>query len=156
MKKSSLFLTLLIASFVLAGCTKKSDTDRALESLSNSETQQKESTMDNTITELQIEDTVVGTGKEATTGAQVTVHYKGTFLDGKVFDTSLQPGRDPFTFQLGAGMVIEGWDVGVAGMKEGGKRTLTIPSDMAYGPYGAGPIGPNTPLLFEVELLEVK
>ena len=155
MQKRLLLLTPIAASFILSGCWKKTETDKALDGIT--QTQEKVAPMENqTVTELIKEDTVVGNGKEATAGALVTVHYKGTFLDGKVFDTSLQPGRDPFTFQLGAGMVIEGWDVGVAGMKVGGKRKLTIPSDMAYGPLGAGPIGPNTPLVFEVELLEVK
>lgn len=160
MQKRSLLLIPLVASFALMGCGQKSETDVALNNLyasQKTQTEKKDTTMENqAVTELIKEDTVVGTGKEATPGALVTVHYKGTFLDGRVFDTSLQPGREPFEFQLGAGMVIEGWDVGVAGMKVGGKRKLTIPSDMAYGSRGAGSsIPPNTPLLFEVELLEV-
>lgn len=160
MQKRSLLLVPLIASFALIGCGKKSDTDAVLSKLESNKTQtveKKDTSMENqAVTELKKEDIVVGSGKEATAGALVTVNYKGTFLDGKVFDTSLQPGREPFVFQLGAGMVIEGWDVGVAGMKVGGKRKLTIPSDMAYGSRGAGAaIPPNTPLLFEVELLEV-
>jgi FKBP-type peptidyl-prolyl cis-trans isomerase FkpA len=160
MRKYTLLVVPLVASILLMGCGKKTDTDLALDKLSyasKQETQKEDTSMENqAVTELIKEDIVVGTGKEATTGALVTVHYKGTFLDGKVFDTSLQPGREPFEFQLGAGMVIEGWDVGVAGMKVGGKRKLTIPSDMAYGSRGAGAsIPPNTPLLFDVELLEV-
>ncbi len=109
---------------------------------------------------LIIEDIAVGTGAEAVSGKTVTVHYKGTFMDGKLFDSSF--GRPPFTFVLGQQMVIKGWDEGVAGMKVGGKRRLTIPSDLAYGPQeirdGAGNvvIPANATLIFEVELLDVK
>jgi FKBP-type peptidyl-prolyl cis-trans isomerase FkpA len=105
-------------------------------------------------TELLIDEVMVGEGKEATPGAQVTVHYTGTFLDGSKFDSSVDRG-EPFTFTLGAGQVIEGWDKGVAGMKVGGKRKLTIPSDMAYGPNDYGPIPGGSTLFFDVELLDV-
>lgn len=108
----------------------------------------------NDVTELMIQDVVVGTGAEAKAGNTVTVEYVGAFTDGNVFDTSR--GREPFTFSLGAGQVIKGWDQGVAGMKVGGKRILLIPSSLGYGATGAGPIPPNTTLMFEVELLEVK
>src|SRR5690349_3228289 len=105
--------------------------------------------------ELLIEDHVVGTGDEATAGKSVKVHYTGTFEDGRTFDSSV-PRGEPFTFRLGAGQVIKGWDQGVAGMKVGGKRKLTIPSDLAYGSRGAGGvIPPDTTLIFEVELLGV-
>ncbi|HEX8833562.1 MAG TPA: FKBP-type peptidyl-prolyl cis-trans isomerase [Abditibacteriaceae bacterium] len=110
--------------------------------------------MDN-VTELQIEDSVVGTGKEAAAGNQVTVHYRGKLTDGSIFDESYKRGT-PFDFHLGAGQVIKGWDQGVAGMKEGGKRTLTIPSSLGYGARGAGGvIPPNATLIFDVELLKV-
>lgn len=106
------------------------------------------------VTELKIEDEVVGTGAEAKAGDTVTVHYVGTLLDGTVFDASKPRGNQGFTFSLGAGQVIKGWDVGVAGMKVGGKRKLTIPSDMAYGNQAVGGVIPaNSPLIFEVELL---
>jgi FKBP-type peptidyl-prolyl cis-trans isomerase len=107
-------------------------------------------------TELTIQDTVVGTGAEAVPGSEVTVHYVGMLPDGTVFDASANHGQ-PFSFPLGAGAVIPGWDQGVAGMKEGGKRVLVIPPDLAYGAAGAGGvIPPNATLIFEVELLQVK
>ncbi len=107
-------------------------------------------------TALKMEDLKVGTGAEAVAGKTVSVHYTGWLTDGKKFDSSLDRGQ-PFEFQLGAGQVIQGWDKGVAGMKVGGKRKLTIPSDMGYGARGAGGvIPPNATLVFEVELLGVK
>jgi len=101
------------------------------------------------------EDLVLGTGPEASAGDTVVVHYVGTFPDGKVFDSSLD--RDvPFEFILGTGSVIRGWDEGIVGMKVGGRRILIIAPDYAYGERGAGPIPPNSALIFEVELLELK
>jgi len=98
---------------------------------------------------------VVGNGAEAVAGKRVKVHYTGTLTNGSKFDSSLDRGR-PFEFQLGAGQVIKGWDEGVAGMKVGGKRKLTIPADMGYGAKGFPPvIPPNSTLIFEVELLGV-
>ena len=112
-----------------------------------------------TATGLQYEDTVVGDGAEATKGQTVTVHYTGwLYEDGEQGDKfeSSKDRRDPFQFILGAGMVIRGWDEGVAGMKIGGARTLIIPSDLGYGPRGAGGvIPPNATLKFDVELLEL-
>lgn len=105
---------------------------------------------------LKIEDIVVGTGVEAVPNSVVTVHYTGTFTDGKVFDTSKQDGREAFEFVLGAGMVIQGWDLGVAGMKVGGKRKLTIGPEYGYGARPVGPIPANSTLVFEVELLDVR
>jgi FKBP-type peptidyl-prolyl cis-trans isomerase FkpA len=118
--------------------------------------------MDN-ITSLQLTDGKVGTGTAATAGKQVTVHYTGWLYDpkaadkhGKKFDSSKDHG-EPFSFKLGAGQVIAGWDQGVAGMKVGGTRTLVIPSELGYGRRGAGgAIPPDATLLFDVELLDVK
>jgi FKBP-type peptidyl-prolyl cis-trans isomerase FkpA len=113
--------------------------------------------MNTTPSGLQYEDTVVGDGAVATAGQDVTVHYTGwLYKDGQQgakFDSS-RDRRDPFVFGLGAGMVIKGWDEGVAGMKVGGQRTLIIPSELGYGARGAGGvIPPNATLKFDVELL---
>jgi FKBP-type peptidyl-prolyl cis-trans isomerase FkpA len=107
-------------------------------------------------TELEITDLVVGSGAEAAAGKKVSVHYTGTLTDGKKFDSSLDRGQ-PFGFSLGAGQVIRGWDQGVAGMKVGGRRRLVIAPHLAYGARGFPPvIPPNSTLVFEVELLDVR
>lgn len=112
--------------------------------------------MQNDASELKIEDLVVGSGLEAKSGSLISVHYTGTLTDGTKFDSSKDRG-EPFEFTLGAGQVIQGWDKGFSGMKIGGKRKLTIPSEMGYGSQGAGGvIPPNATLIFEVELLDVK
>jgi len=110
---------------------------------------------------LQKIDTLAGAGKTATPGSTVTVHYTGWLYapkaprrHGAQFDSSV--GGAPFSFQLGAGQVIPGWDQGVAGMKVGGKRTLVIPAALGYGDRGAGPIPPKANLIFDVILLDVK
>lgn len=108
------------------------------------------------VQDLVKEDLVVGTGIEAIPGKKVTVHYTGTLTSGEKFDSSLDRG-EPFVFNLGSGQVIQGWDIGVAGMKVGGKRKLTIPPHLGYGERGAGAaIPPAATLLFEVELLKVE
>jgi len=103
---------------------------------------------------LQKDDEVVGTGPEAKTGDKVKVHYTGTLMNGKEFDSSR--GREPFEFEIGKGNVIKGWDEGVPGMRVGGKRKLTIPWQMAYGEAGSGDkIPPKAALKFDIELLEI-
>ncbi|NCN25979.1 FKBP-type peptidyl-prolyl cis-trans isomerase [bacterium] len=107
------------------------------------------------VEELKIETLTEGTGDVATAGKSVKVHYTGTLLDGTKFDSSVDRGQ-PFSFMLGKGQVIKGWDQGVEGMKVGEKRKLTIPSKLGYGERGAGNvIPPNAGLIFDVELLEV-
>lgn len=110
---------------------------------------------------LQKIDAVVGTGKEAIAGSTAVVHYTGWLYEPKAhsqhgakFDSSV--GRSPFSFQVDGGQVIKGWDVGVQGMKVGGKRTLIVPAEMGYGANGIGPIPPNSNLIFDVELLDVR
>ena len=118
--------------------------------------------MDEKIQELVIEDSKVGEGREAEKGWTISVHYTGWICDssktdkkGSKFDSSLDR-REPFTFVLGVGQVIQGWDEGFDGMKIGGARTIMIPSEMGYGARGAGnAIPPNADLIFEVELLEI-
>jgi len=145
MKIASIALVLTLAG--LSACTNKDEpaaTAPAAEKAAVTEA------------ELKQEDLKVGDGTEAVAGKKVTVHYTGTLTDGKKFDSSVDR-KQPFTFNLGAGQVIRGWDVGVAGMKVGGKRKLTIPPNMGYGERGAGNvIPPNATLLFDVELLKVE
>ncbi len=128
-----------------------------------SENSESETMGQSNITELIIADDLAGGGNEAVAGRQVTVHYTGWLYDqskadhkGQKFDSS-RDRNEPFAFRLGGRQVIEGWDKGVAGMKVGGRRTLTIPPQMGYGSQGAGGvIPPNATLLFEVELLDVR
>ena len=106
---------------------------------------------------LKYQDLVVGSGAMAEEGSKVEVNYTGWLTDGTKFDSSLDPGRTPLPFTIGAGMVIRGWDEGVKGMRIGGKRKLTIPPDLAYGERGYPPLIPaNSTLVFEVELMGVK
>jgi FKBP-type peptidyl-prolyl cis-trans isomerase FkpA len=116
---------------------------------------QGERIMITTASGLQYEDLTEGTGEPAKAGDSVQVHYTGWLTDGTKFDSSLDR-RSPFSFKLGKGMVIKGWDEGVAGMKVGGKRKLQIPADLGYGSRGAGgAIPPNAVLVFDVELLKI-
>lgn len=152
MKKSTLMASaLMIAMLAITGC--KAD----------SKTSSKETAMTQNITELVKNDTLVGEGREAEAGFNITVNYTGWLYDpskadgkGTKFDSSLDR-REPFVFFLGGGQVIQGWDEGFAGMKVGGKRTLVIPPNMGYGVHGAGSvIPPNATLIFDVELLGIK
>jgi FKBP-type peptidyl-prolyl cis-trans isomerase len=105
---------------------------------------------------LKIEELTVGKGKEAKVGDMVSVHYTGWLTDGKKFDSSVDRNQ-AFEVKIGYGYVIKGWDQGIPGMKVGGKRKLTVPSDMGYGDVGADPVIPGgATLIFEVELLDVK
>jgi FKBP-type peptidyl-prolyl cis-trans isomerase FkpA len=123
-------------------------------------------TVQSTAPQIQIIDHVVGKGKEAALGTTLVVNYTGWYYKplaakqrGRKFDSSLDAGRTPLEFPLGAGRVIKGWEQGMAGMKVGGKRTLIIPSELAYGKRGSGGPGgilPDSDLIFDVELLDVK
>ena len=105
---------------------------------------------------LVIDDLIVGTGATAASGDTVTVNYTGSFTNGQVFDSSLSPGRTPFTFKLGTGAVIQGFDQGITGMKVGGKRRVTVPSSLGYGAAGYPPTIPgNATLVFEIDLLSI-
>lgn len=142
-------LVLALTSMAFA-CTKK---DRASGDANSNAAATAETAK--SATELKIEDQETGKGAEAVPGKKITVHYTGKLTDGTQFDSSV--GREPFTFNLGAGQVIEGWEKGFAGMKVGGKRKLTIPPQMGYGERGAGGvIPPNATLVFDVELLKVE
>ncbi len=114
-----------------------------------------EAGMITTASGLQYEDEIVGTGPSPRTGQTVVVHYTGTLVSGKKFDSSVDRNQ-PFEFTLGVGQVIRGWDEGVATMKVGGKRKLIIPSDLAYGNRDLGSIPPNSTLIFQVELIAIK
>jgi FKBP-type peptidyl-prolyl cis-trans isomerase len=104
--------------------------------------------------QIKIEETTSGTGDEVKSGDIVCIDYKGTLLDGKVFDESYKRGQ-PFVTQIGVGRVIQGWDMGIVGLKEGGKRKLTIPAEFAYGSQDKGSIPANSTLIFEVELVKI-
>lgn len=146
------FLSLFTLVLLLTACQGEETPADVTDSTSNTDTSMTEST----VTELIIEDTLVGTGAESKNGDTLVVHYTGTLEDGTKFDSSVDRGQ-PFEFMIGQGYVIEGWEKGMLGMKVGGKRKLTIPSDMAYGDSGVpGAIPGGATLIFEVELLEVK
>ncbi|HWU82959.1 MAG TPA: FKBP-type peptidyl-prolyl cis-trans isomerase [Methylophilaceae bacterium] len=153
MKRATLYAgAALMAIFATSACTADSNTSN-----------QEATAMTQNTNELVKIDTVIGQGREAEPGFNVTVHYTGWLYDpnkpdhkGQKFDSSVDR-NEPFVFFLGGGQVIQGWDEGFAGMKVGGKRTLIIPPHMGYGEYGAGGvIPPNATLVFDVELLGVK
>jgi FKBP-type peptidyl-prolyl cis-trans isomerase FkpA len=150
-RRGGLLLVVLLLLAITLGCS-QTPTAQAPTTASSASTS-KEVTMPDG---LKYTDDQVGTGAEAATGKTVSVHYTGWLLDGTKFDSS-RDRNQPFSFPLGRGQVIKGWDEGVAGMKVGGKRTLVIPPDLGYGARGAGGvIPPNATLKFEVELLDVK
>lgn len=171
-------VTIFLILFILAGAAvlifgKDSDDKRALQTstpsatittntntTSNKNVASPSGTIMNNITDLQIVDEKIGTGEVATDGKSVSVNYTGALTDGTIFDSNIITSFghvEPFTFTLGTGQVIQGWDKGVAGMKVGGKRKLIIPSSMAYGDNGVpGAIPGGATLVFEVELLKVQ
>lgn len=149
---------LLLLAIIALGCGKKAE--QQTETTEGTSAPAEEPVMEAsqvvlTASGLQYEDLVVGTGKTAEVGQTASVHYTGWLENGTKFDSSLDRNA-PFEFQLGAGRVIKGWDEGVAGMKEGGKRKLIIPPQLGYGERDMGTIPPNSVLIFEVELLKVK
>jgi FKBP-type peptidyl-prolyl cis-trans isomerase FkpA len=150
----ALISLVLLTFFLLVGCSGAKTTEQE----NTNTNQQGEGSMESVTTAsgLQYQDLTVGTGAEAKAGDTVVVHYTGWLTDGTKFDSSVDRNQ-PFSFTLGAGRVIAGWDEGVAGMKIGGKRKLTIPAELGYGSRGAGGvIPPNATLIFDVELLEIK
>lgn len=154
----SLLLTLVMASVALAGfsgCEDKTASTQPGKTEEASATAN--STALRTVSGIQMEDVREGSGTPAQKGDTVSVNYLGTLAsNGQKFDSSYDR-NEPFTFELGSGQVIEGWEKGIIGMKPGGKRILTIPPDKAYGENGAPPvIPPNASLKFEVELVEIK
>jgi FKBP-type peptidyl-prolyl cis-trans isomerase len=155
MRHPSLLIAVL-AAVAAAGCAsppEKTMPDKPQDQAA-APTPTPEPTPDPALGSLKITDQLLGTGDEAVAGKHVTVNYTGRLITGKQFDTSI--GRGPFTFVLGAGQVIKGWDMGVSGMKVGGKRELVIPPYLGYGDNGMGPIPPNSTLVFDVELLGVQ
>ena len=163
MSQSSIALSIALA-FIVAGCntsTQKSggmgsSTTTSSSGMSTTSAGATAGKVHKLASGLQYEDLVVGSGKMAETGMNVSVHYTGWLTDGTQFDSSANSGS-PLKFQLGAGQVIAGWEEGVKGMRIGGKRKLTIPPDLAYGARGSsGVIPPNATLLFDIELIDVQ
>jgi FKBP-type peptidyl-prolyl cis-trans isomerase len=153
-RRFALVFTLSVVFSVASGCgnSEKSSTSSATSTSSPAKVNGQPTT---TASGLQYWDIVVGTGATAAPGNSVKVHYSGFLTTGQKFDSSRDRG-EPFSFPLGAGQVIKGWDEGVAGMKVGGQRQLRIPPGLGYGAAGAGgAIPPNATLIFDVELLEV-
>ena len=121
----------------------------------NTQQQQAQQQTQQQVTNLITEDIKLGTGSAVKDGDTISVHYIGTLLNGQKFDSSVDRG-EPFSFRVGDGQVIAGWEQGILGMKTGGRRRLVIPADLAYGSQAVGPIPANSPLIFEIELLEIK
>lgn len=147
-------LPLALGVVLLLSASRCQQSDQAASTGDNQGMQQSQTQNAEQSSGLKIEDIKVGTGAEAVAGKEVEVHYTGTLTNGQKFDSS-KDRNQPFKFTLGAGQVIKGWDQGVAGMKEGGVRKLTIPPELAYGSRAVGSIPANSTLIFEVELLKV-
>jgi FKBP-type peptidyl-prolyl cis-trans isomerase len=147
--------TLVFLAFVLSACG-GDDAKSGAAGAAGAEFAVDEAALTKTPSGLGYQDLVVGTGEEAKQGQLAVVHYTGWLTDGTKFDSSRDRGA-PFSFPLGGGQVIAGWDQGVAGMKVGGRRKLVIPPDLGYGPNGMPPVIPaSATLVFDVELLELK
>jgi len=164
---TALALTVVVIFFILPGLSPfgapvsaGDSTNTELAPTTNSTAQAAPTTMptqNGPFTQLAMRDDVAGTGAVAEAGDSVTVNYVGSLTNGTVFDASANHGTTGFTFTLGAGQVIKGWDEGLVGMKEGGKRTLLIPAALAYGSQAVGGVIPaNSDLVFEVELVKVQ
>jgi len=146
-------LFLIIRVFMFSGPTNVPSTNSTSTNTTNTNSN---TSMDSQITALKVEDEMVGTGATAVAGDSITMNYVGMLTNGTVFDASKNHGTTGFTFTLGVGQVIQGWDQGIVGMKVGGKRKLTIPSSLAYGSQAVGGVIPaNSALIFEVELLKI-
>ena len=143
----AVFIAVVLVGLLLGGSL--------VSGLFTSSNKTEDTTMQQQNSQVQLKDITEGTGDVAISGKEVTVHYTGVFSDGKKFDSSIDRGA-PFTFTLGAGQVIKGWDIGVEGMKVGGKRVLVIPPQFGYGENDYGTIPGNSTLIFEIELLGVK
>ncbi len=152
-------LALVVALFMFFGGSIASifSPETVVNQISNTTQNTEQPQMNNisTVPGLEIYDVTVGTGVEAKAGTTVTAHYTGTLTNGQKFDSSVDRGQ-PFSFALGAGQVIQGWDVGIQGMKVGGKRRLVISPELGYGNRAIGAIPANSTLVFDVELLGVK
>jgi len=147
-------LIAVMAITLASACTKKADEPAKTETAQSAPATAAAGAA-TTEPKVEIVDSVVGTGTEAVSGKTVTVHYTGTLKDGTKFDSSVDR-KEPFTFGLGAGQVIKGWDQGLVGMKVGGKRKLTIPAELAYGANAVGAIPANSTLIFDVEMIKVQ
>ncbi len=141
--KNKLFIVFITISFVVSACS-------GAKEISNEEIK-----MIKTPSGLQYGDILIGRGEPVKSGQQLTVHYVGTYLDGKKFDSS-RDRNQPFIFTIGKGLVINGWEEGLLGMKVGGKRKLIIPPELAYGTDGTGFVTENSSLIFEIELIDAK
>lgn len=144
--KKFLILVIIVSSLFVLSCSSSKD---------SAKDNAKESTLQTTPSGLQFEDIIIGMGAQPEKGKEVTVHYVGTLQDGTIFDSSKEKDK-PFKFKIGVGQVIKGWDEGVMSMRVGGKRKLIIPPSLGYGERAAGKIPPNSVLIFEVELLDIK
>jgi FKBP-type peptidyl-prolyl cis-trans isomerase FkpA len=157
MRRISLLTTLAATAALAAGCASAPQSSGQGQSQAQAAPSPAPSAMPTVnpdLGSLKITDEVLGTGAEAVAGKKLTVNYTGRLLTGAQFDSTA--GRGPFSFTLGAGEVIKGWDEGMTGMRVGGTRQLVIPSYLGYGDTGQGPIPPNATLVFEVELLDVE